>query len=94
MKVAVVGVGYVGLSNAVLLAQHNEVIAVDVMQDRVDMVNARKSPIVDKELEEYLANKKLNLRASSDGKSFYKQADYIVIEAVGNIITLRPLVGE
>ena len=57
MKVAVVGVGYVGLSNAVLLAQHNEVLAVDVMQDRVDMVNARKSPIVDKEIEEYLANK-------------------------------------
>ena len=61
MKIAVVGVGYVGLSNAVLCAQHNEVLAVDVSKERVDMVNARKSPIVDREIEEYLASRPLNL---------------------------------
>lgn len=84
MKIAVVGVGYVGLSNAILLAQHNEVLAVDVMQERVDMVNARKSPIVDKEIEEYLSTKSLNLKASTDGKSFYTQADFIIIATPTN----------
>ena len=84
MKIAVVGVGYVGLSNAVLLAQHNEVLAVDVSQERVDMVNARKSPLVDNEIEEYLAKKPLNLHASGDGKKFYKEADYIVIATPTN----------
>lgn len=84
MKIAVVGVGYVGLSNAVLFAQHNEVLAVDVSRERVDMVNARKSPIVDREIEEYLASRPLNLRASTDGKEFYKNADYIVIATPTN----------
>lgn len=84
MKIAVVGVGYVGLSNAVLFAQHNEVLAVDVSRERVDMVNARKSPIVDREIEEYLASRPLNLRASTDGKEFYKSADYIVIATPTN----------
>lgn len=84
MKIAVVGVGYVGLSNAVLLSQHNEVLAVDVSKERVALVNARKSPIVDKEIEEYLAEKTLNLRASTDGKQFYKEADYIVIATPTN----------
>lgn len=84
MKIAVVGVGYVGLSNAVLCAQHNEVLAVDVSKERVDMVNARKSPIVDREIEEYLASRPLNLRASTDGKEFYKSADYIVIATPTN----------
>lgn len=84
MKIAVVGVGYVGLSNAVLFAQHNEVLAVDVSKERVDMVNARKSPIVDREIEEYLASRPLNLRASTDGKEFYKSADYIVIATPTN----------
>lgn len=84
MKIAVVGVGYVGLSNAVLLAQHNEVLAVDVLQERVDMINARRSPIVDSEIEDYLANKPLNLRASTDGKAFYAQADYIIIATPTN----------
>lgn len=88
MKIAVVGVGYVGLSNAVLFAQHNEVLAVDVSKERVDMVNARKSPIVDREIEEYLASRPLNLRASTDGKEFYKSADYIVIATPTT--TLRP----
>ena len=84
MKIAVVGVGYVGLSNAVLFAQHNEVLAVDVSKERVDMVNAHKSPIVDREIEEYLASRPLNLRASTDGKEFYKTADYIVIATPTN----------
>lgn len=84
MKIAVVGVGYVGLSNAVLLAQHNEVLAVDVMPERVEMVNERKSPIVDKEIEDYLASKPLNLKASTDGKSFYAEADYIIIATSTN----------
>ena len=84
MKIAVVGVGYVGLSNAILMAQHNEVLAVDVSEERVALVNARKSPIVDKEIEEYLAEKTLNLRASADGKQFYKEADYIVIATPTN----------
>lgn len=84
MKIAVVGVGYVGLSNAILMAQHNEVLAVDVSEERVALVNARKSPIVDKEIEEYLAEKTLNLRTSADGKQFYKEADYIVIATPTN----------
>lgn len=84
MKIAVVGIGYVGLSNAVLLAQHNEVLAVDVMPERVKMVNERKSPIVDSEIEEYLATKSLNLKASTDGKDFYAEADYIIIATPTN----------
>ena len=66
MKITVVGLGYVGLSNAVLLAQHNEVIGVDIDQDRVDAVNAKTSPIVDAELSKYMAAKELNLCASTD----------------------------
>ena len=61
MKITIAGAGYVGLSNAVLLAQHNEVIAVDIIQEKVDMINNKKSPIVDAEIEDYLANKDLNL---------------------------------
>ena len=66
MKIAVAGTGYVGLSNAVLLAQNNEVVAVDIIQEKVDMINDRVSPIVDKEIEDYLANKELNLVATTD----------------------------
>ncbi|MCD8290266.1 MAG: nucleotide sugar dehydrogenase [Prevotella sp.] len=84
MKIAVVGIGYVGLSIAVLLAQHNDVLAIDVMQERVDMVNAQKSPIVDVEIEDYLASGKLSLKASTDGKAFYSQADYIIIATPTN----------
>lgn len=84
MKIVVVGTGYVGLSNAVLLAQHNEVIAVDVIKERVDLVNAKISPIVDKEIEDYLANKDLNLFATLDGSSAYADADYIVIATPTN----------
>ena len=69
MKIAVAGTGYVGLSIAVLLSQHNEVKAVDIIPEKVEMLNNRKSPIADKEIEEYLANKKLNLVATLDGDS-------------------------
>ena len=79
MKITVVGTGYVGLSNAVLLAQHNEVIALDIIQEKVDMINNKKSPIVDAEIENYLANKDLNLRATTDNDIAYKDAIYVVI---------------
>ena len=65
MKIAVAGIGYVGLSNAILLAQHNEVTAVDVFQEKADLINNKKSPIIDREIEEYLANKELNLTATT-----------------------------
>ena len=65
MKIAIAGTGYVGLSNAVLLSQHNEVVALDIIQEKVDMINNKKSPIVDKEISEYLANHELNLKATT-----------------------------
>ena len=79
LKIAIAGTGYVGLSNAILLAQHNEVIAVDIIQEKVDMINNKKSPIIDKEIEEYLATKELNLVATTDSYKAYKDADYIII---------------
>ena len=84
MKIAVTGIGYVGLANAVLLAQHNEVIALDIIQEKVDMVNSRKSPIQDKEIEEYLATKELNLTATTDNYKAYKDADYVIISTPTN----------
>jgi UDPglucose 6-dehydrogenase len=84
MKIVVVGLGYVGLSNAVLLAQHNEVIGVDISQERVDVLNARKSPIIDLELSEYLANKALNLSSSADLKASLKGANYVIISTPTN----------
>jgi len=84
MKIVVVGLGYVGLSNAVLLAQHNEVIGVDILQERVDALNARKSPIVDAELSEYLAEKDLILSASTDLKASVKSADYVIVSTPTN----------
>ena len=82
--IAVAGIGYVGLSNAVLLAQHNRVIAVDISQARVDMLNARKCPIVDKEMEEYLATRDLDLTATTDGSAAYAQADFIIVATPTN----------
>ena len=83
-KIVIVGLGYVGLSNAVLLAQHNQVIGVDISQDRVNSVNARKSPIIDAELSEYLAEKDLNLSASADLKASVKGADYVIVSTPTN----------
>ena len=84
MKIAVSGLGYVGLSNAVLLAQHNEVVALDVVPEKVDLINARKSPIVDAELEDYLAHKDLNLHATLDKRKAYSGADYVIIATPTN----------
>ena len=83
-KIVVVGLGYVGLSNAVLLAQHNEVIGVDISQERVDLLNARKSPIIDPELLQYLEEKDLNLSASTDLKASITNADYVIVATPTN----------
>ena len=84
MKIAVAGTGYVGLSNAVLLAQNNEVIAVDIIEEKVKMINDKISPIVDKEIEDYLANKKLNLVATTDAYKAYKDAEFVIISTPTN----------
>ena len=84
MKIAVAGTGYVGLSNAVLLAQHNYVEAVDIIQNKVDLINAKKSPIVDKEIEDYLANKKLDLAATTNAEAAYQDADFIIVATPTN----------
>lgn len=79
MKIAVAGTGYVGLSNAVLLAQHNEVIALDIIQEKVDLINNRKSPIVDREIEEFLTTKELNLVATTNAAQAFKEAEFVII---------------
>lgn len=84
MKITIAGTGYVGLSNAVLLSQHNEVIALDIIQEKVDMINNKKSPLVDNELEEYLATKDLNLTATTDNYKAYKDADFVIISTPTN----------
>lgn len=84
MKIAVAGTGYVGLSLSILLAQHNSVTAVDIVPERVDMVNNKKSPIQDEYIEDYLANKSLDLRATLDAEEGYKDADFVVIAAPTN----------
>ena len=84
MKIAVAGTGYVGLSIATLLAQHNEVVAVDVIPEKVNLINQKKSPIQDEYIEKYLAEKDLNLRATLDAREAYKDAEYVVIAAPTN----------
>lgn len=79
MKIAIAGTGYVGLSNAMLLAQHNEVVAVDIMAEKVELLNNKKSPIVDAEIEDFLLNKDLNFTATLDQELAYENADYVVI---------------
>lgn len=83
-KIAIAGTGYVGLSLAVLLAQHNKVVAVDVIKEKVELINRKKSPIQDKEIEEFLTNKQLNLTATIDGNVAYKDADLIIIATPTN----------
>lgn len=84
MKIAVAGTGYVGLSMAILLAQHNTVKAVDIIPEKVELINNKKSPIVDKEIEEYLANKDLDLEATIDGDSAYRDAELVIISTPTN----------
>jgi UDPglucose 6-dehydrogenase len=84
MKIAIAGTGYVGLSNAILLAQHNEVYAVDIIPEKVAMINEGKSPIVDREIEEYLATKELNLTATTDAALAYKGAEFVIISTPTN----------
>lgn len=84
MRIAVAGTGYVGLSNSILLSQHNEVYAVDIIPEKVEMINHKKSPIVDAEIEEYLANKELNLTATTDAGLAYKDADFVIISTPTN----------
>lgn len=84
MKIAVAGTGYVGLSMAVLLSQHNTVKAVDLVQEKVDMINAGKSPIIDKEIQEYLSTKELDLEATTDGNSAYQDAEFVLISTPTN----------
>lgn len=84
MKLAIAGTGYVGLSLATLLAQNNEVIAVDIIKEKVDLINNKKSPITDKEIADFLANKKLNLKATTDAKFAYTQADFVIIATPTN----------
>ena len=84
MKIAVAGTGYVGLSIATLLSQHNEVVAVDIVPEKVDMINNRQSPIQDEYIEKYLAEKELNLTATLDAESAYLDADYVIIAAPTN----------
>lgn len=79
MKISVAGTGYVGLSNAILLAQHNEVVALDILPEKVALINARRSPIEDKEVNEYLCERALNLRATSDPRDAYQGADFVII---------------
>ena len=83
-KIAIAGTGYVGLSIATLLSQHHQVTAVDIIPEKVDLINNRKSPIIDKEIEEFLATKDLNLRATLNAEEAYKDADFVVIAAPTN----------
>ncbi len=84
MKITVIGLGYVGLANAILLAQHNEVMAVDIVPEKVAMINSRKSPLVDPEIEDYLSEKALNLQATTDYKAALQDASYVVIATPTN----------
>lgn len=84
MNIAIAGTGYVGLSLATLLSQHNHVVAVDIMPEKVDLINQRKSPIQDEYIEKYLAEKNLDLKATLDSESAYKQADIVIIATPTN----------
>jgi len=79
MKIAIAGTGYVGLSNAMLLAQHNEVVAVDIIKEKIDLLNNKQSPIEDTEISDFLKNKTLNFVATLDKQQAYKDADFVII---------------
>ena len=88
LTIAVSGTGYVGLSNSIILAQNHKVYAVDIVQSKVDLINNKKSPIVDKEIEDYLANKKLDLIATTDGDAAYREAELVIIATPTNYDTV------
>jgi len=79
MKVAIAGTGYVGLSNGILLAQHNEVVCLDIVPEKVELLNQKKSPIEDREIEDYLTRKSLNFRATLDKQDAYTGNDFVII---------------
>ena len=83
-KITIAGTGYVGLSNAVLLAQHNEVTAFDILPEKVELINKRRSPIADQELEEYLAKEDLNLKATTDAGQAFSGAEFVIISTPTN----------
>lgn len=87
IKIAIAGTSYVGLSNAIFLSQHNEVMAVDLIPEKVDMINAKKSPIVDTDISEHLSNHLLNLTATTDASLAYEDADYVIIATPTNYDT-------
>lgn len=89
MKIAIAGTGYVGLSNAILLAQHHEVYAVDLIEEKVNLINQRKSPIVDEEIELYLSSKELNLTATTDAEMAYKDAEFVIIATPTNYDSIK-----
>lgn len=84
MKITIAGTGYVGLSNAILLAQHNEVIALDIIKEKVDMINNKETPIIDNEIEDYLSTGELNLTATTDNYTAFKDAEYVIISTPTN----------
>ena len=84
MKITIIGMGYVGLSNAILLAQHNTVVALDIVEEKITLINNRSSPIKDKEIEEFLATKKLDLSATTDKEVAIKNADFVIISTPTN----------
>ena len=88
-KIAVAGTGYVGLSLSVLLAQYNQVMAVDIVQEKVDMINNHKSPIQDEYIEKYLEEKELNLTATLDAKVAYSDADFVIIAVPTNVYSTK-----
>ena len=87
MKIAVAGTGYVGLSIACLLSRHHTVTAVDILTEKVEKINRKQSPITDKEIEDYLANKNLDLTATTDAASAYRDAEFVVVSTDGYIRT-------